>query len=320
MQNRNDYPDISVIVPVYNVEKYIERCLLSLINQDCTCNYEIITVNDGTKDNSMQIVRRLAASYDKIRIVEKENGGLASARNAGLAQAHGEFVAFVDSDDFVSESYISRLYDTAVNTGADIVCCNYKNTDESGEHGFENPLSHTCGVFSGRSALKGILADITIRSYVWNKLYRRSLFTDNNIVFPLGMTFEDFAIMPQLMYHSKKVAFIKDTLYFYVHRHGSITGTMKKSTIEDYIRAYAMIRRFLESKNIFESNRVIYYFLRKKISVTAFGMLLRCWYGDRKNTRVIASYAKIRKFLKIYSSDKYYYTSQRNLEKLFVYE
>lgn len=118
---------VSVVVPVYNVEKYIERCLDSLVRQKFGYEYEIIIVNDGTKDNSMTIADRFASEYDFIRIITQQNAGLSAARNTGLANARGEYIAFVDSDDFVSPFYISEMYTLAVKNNADIVQCRYCN-------------------------------------------------------------------------------------------------------------------------------------------------------------------------------------------------
>lgn len=314
MKNTSFAPDISVIVPAYNVEKYICRCLDSLLNQDFTGSYEIIVVNDGSTDKTQEILASYSNGCEYIKVITKPNGGLSSARNAAIEVACGEFIAFVDSDDFVEQNYLSAMYGAAMENDADMVVCNYRNTDEDGEGVIDNIFVHPVGVYDSITVLRETIMDINIRSYVWNKLYRRSLFIYNNIRFPLGMKFEDFAVMPQLMYYSRKVAFIKDTLYNYVHRKDSITGGMKKSAVQDYVKGYCMLRSFLEGKNIFKRNRFTYYLLRKKVSVTALGMLYRCYFADPKNTHLIANYSKIRKCLKMHSGNKYYYTSTNKLE------
>jgi len=147
--------------------------------------------------------------------------------------------------------------------------------------------------------------DITVRSYIWNKIYRRSLFTDNDIYFPQGMCFgEDISVMPQLFYYADKVSFANDTLYYYAHHEGSVTGTISKRDTISYLRAYASLRMFMESEDIFEQHRFIYYLLRKKISITIYGMLIRCWWRDPKNTHVLSTYKRTRKYLKACSSKK----------------
>ena len=133
MQER--HIDVSVIVPVYNVEKYVARCLESLVNQQCDCSYEIIIINDGTKDNSMEIVNDYAAHYDFIHVYAQKNSGVSVARNNGIAKARGKYVMFVDSDDYVAPSYISVLYDTAEAYGSDIAQCNYRNVFDGNDSG-----------------------------------------------------------------------------------------------------------------------------------------------------------------------------------------
>ena len=297
--------DVSVIVPVYNVEKYVARCLESLVNQKCDCSYEIIIINDGTKDNSMDIVNDYAARYNFIHVYTQENSGVSVARNNGITKACGKYVMFVDSDDYVSPSYISVLYNTAEAYGSDIAQCNYRNVFDSNDGGMNNFILHKKGVFEGKKVFGEVLMDITVRSYIWNKIYRRSLFTDNDIYFPQGMCFgEDISVMPQLFYYADKVSFANDTLYYYAHHEGSVTGSISKRDTISYLRAYASLRMFMESEDIFEQHRFIYYLLRKKISITIYGMLIRCWWRDPKNTHVLSTYKRTRKYLKACSSKK----------------
>lgn len=298
----NSQCDVSIIVPVYNVEKYLRRCLDSLVNQDCDCCYEIIVVNDGSKDGSLAIVKEYAEKYDFIKLFSQENSGQAVARNKGIELACGEYVMFVDSDDFVSPRYISRLYGTAVAFDCDIVQCNYRNHGEKESQkpsGMNNIFVHKQGVYSGKKIFAESLMDITVRSYVWNKIYRRSLFTQNSIVFPPGMYFEDLAIVPRLFYHSARVAFISDTLYYYVHRPGSTTGGMSKKKIADYMKAYGSLRVFMDNCDVYPEYSFFYGFLRRKMSVTIYGMLLRCWWNDPVGTMVMSSHKRTRKYLKL---------------------
>lgn len=291
--------DVSVIVPVYNVEKYIARCLESLVNQDCDCRYEIVIVNDGTKDNSMEIVSRFAEQYDFIHIFSQKNSGVSVARNTGITNAKGRYIMFVDSDDYVSPSYISVLYNTAEAYGSDIAQCNYRNVFDGNDGGMNNFILHKKGVFEGKKVFGEVLMDITVRSYIWNKIYRRSLFTNNDIYFPVGMCFgEDISVMPQLFYHADKVSFSNETLYYYAHHAGSVTGSISRRDTVSYLRAYSSLRMFMESEDIYEQHRLIYYLLRKKISVTIYGMLLRCWWRDPRNTHVLRTYKSTRKYLK----------------------
>lgn len=307
-------PAVSIIVPVYNVEQYIGRCLNSLVNQTCSCSYEIVVVNDGTRDNSMDIVDKYARKYDFIRIINQENKGISGARNTGILNAIGEYIAFVDSDDYVSKNYIKLLHESATEHDSDVVCCNYRNVTGQNGKGVDNFLVHTKGVYDGKRVMRESLHDITVRSYLWNKLFRRSLFIDNGITFPEGISFEDFAVMPQLFYHSKKVSFIPETLYFYVHRSTSMMGNISKKDVENYLKAYAILRKFLEENNIFDEYKLTYSILAKKISATIFGMLVRCWWKEPKTAYLTKNYSRSRKYLRIYSGKEYYYTPSSNLK------
>ncbi len=310
-------PAISIVVPVYNSAKYIEKCILSLVNQRECPFFEIVVVNDGTKDNSIEIIKSIPYNKEKceIKIISQENGGVSAARNTGIANAKGEFICFVDSDDYVSENYLGYLYNSIVENGSDIACCNYRNiTDENSGTGMDNFLIHTEGVYDGGKILKSSLRDITVRSYLWNKMYRRSLFTDNGVIFPVGINFEDVAVTPKLFYYSKKVSFISDALYCYVHHEGSITGTISKKSIRGYILAYAELRKFMEKENIFENNKFTYFILKQKVSVTVFGMLVRCWVHEPKTAHVIMNYLSARKFMNVFASDKYYFSKAEKLE------
>lgn len=304
---------VTVIVPVYNVEKYVARCLDCLAGQDFDDCYEILIINDGAKDSSPDIAREYCKKYPFMRMIGKENGGLSSARNMGIRHARGEFIAFVDSDDYVTKDYISKLYSAAVNNNADIVCCNYFNTDEK-DRSAPYLLNHPFDVMDGKTAMKAIIIDVTVRTYTWNKLYRKSLFTDNGIYFPEGMTFEDVACIPRLFYYARKVACISDVLYYYVHRKGSITGNISVKSIADYLRAFAILRQFIEEKQVFGKYKLQCLVLSKKISVTVFGMLVRCKLSKREKVKLIEGHVRASKFLKVYGTKKYYFAGSGELD------
>lgn len=305
MNIRKNTPDVSVIVPVYNVEKYVEKCLTSLLGQKCGCSYEIVVIDDGSKDGSSAIVDGIAKGSDIIRVIRQPNAGLSAARNKGLSVARGKYVVFVDSDDYVEPSYISALYRAAEDNGAQIACCNYRRVNDEGTVNVGCLLKHRNGVFSSELMLGDLLEDITVRSYVWNKIYLRSLFTDNNIEFPVGVTFEDVPVMPKLFRRAERIAVIKDDLYNYVSHKGSITGSIKSSSVEDYVRAYGEIRRFLEEENIYNDYRHIFRGLGRKTATTIFVMLLRCK-ANEPELNISETYGRLLRYLKFYSGREYY--------------
>lgn len=277
----NNSPEISVIVPVYNNEKYIERCLVSLLRQDYTGSYEIVLINDGSTDGTLEIAERIAKDHGNVRVFTQKNGGVSAARNAGLANARGKYVLFADSDDFVEPRYISALYDAIERSGADIACCNYRNVNETNTIGIGCIFRHRPGVFDSAKMLGSLLRDVTVRSYLWNKMFRRELFEKNGIKFPRGLYYEDMRTMPRMFYHADKIAVIKDELYNYVQRKGSITGTMTPKRIFQYISGYGGIRGFLDEVNEFSRYMWSFRFLGVKIAFTVLPMLCGCKRRDK---------------------------------------
>lgn len=281
MDNNVPMPEISVIVPAYNAEEFIERCLDSLIDQDFPRDYEIIVINDGSTDGTPAIVERIAGEHKNIRVYSQTNGGISAARNAGLSRVRGKYVLFADSDDFVERRCLSALYDAAERSGADITCCNYRNINADNTVGIGCIFRHRPGVFSSSEMLGPLLRDITVRSYIWNKMFRYELFSKNNITFPLGKQFEDVRTMPRLFYCADKIAVIKDELYNYVQRKGSITGTMTPEKVFQYVGAYGGIREFLDEVNAFAEYAWSFRFLGIKIAFTVLPMLIGCKRRDK---------------------------------------
>ena len=174
---------VSIIVPVYNVEKYIRRCLDSLVNQTID-DYEVIFVNDGSPDNSKDIILEYMEKYpDIIKLYDKENGGQGSARNLGIKKATGEYLGFVDSDDFVNLEMFKKMYDLAKQKKSDIVACSYKIY-------YEN--SNTFEDYNLKMNNETIIEDyIMEQPAIWNKLIKRELIIDNKLFFPEGIIYED---------------------------------------------------------------------------------------------------------------------------------
>ena len=208
-------PLISVIVPVYNVEKYLNRCIDSILNQTFK-NFELILVNDGSSDNSLNICRGFQETDKRIKIIDKSNGGVSSARNAGLDICTGEYIGFVDSDDWIEPSMYEELYHMIIKEDCDLVECAV-NLDD-GEKVFKRIVRDNNYVLSGKDALKRQLESKSYecipRIAVWSRLFKRS-FWDNKR-FPVGEVHEEYMLTCQALYESKKFGVVNVGLYNHV--------------------------------------------------------------------------------------------------------
>lgn len=221
---------ISIVIPVYNVEKYLERCVKSVINQTYK-NIEIILVDDGSKDKSGALCDEFAKLDDRIIVIHKENGGLSDARNYGLNIAKGELIGFVDSDDYITEDMFESLYKTIVKNNADISIVSFYEMYNGKLIGMRN--SGKLEVFSKIEAMKELLIDTKIQSYAWNKLFRKKLFDD--LKFPTGKNFEDIATTLLLFEKCEKIALLEEPKYYYLRRDDSIIGVKNSKTYTDYL-------------------------------------------------------------------------------------
>ena len=204
---------ISVIVPIYNVEEYLRRCVDSLLQQTYA-DLEVILVDDGSPDGCGAICDAYASQEPRVRAVHKPNGGLSDARNAGLLVAAGDEIAFVDSDDWVAPDFLAAMHDALTRTGADIVECSVVKTAGDAAGG--------AAVYSAEPALRELIHDGVFHQTVWNKLYRRSVL--EGILFPVGRTNEDEFWTYQVFARAARIARIELPLYYYFQRPGSIMG------------------------------------------------------------------------------------------------
>lgn len=212
---------ISVIIPVYNVEKYLRKCIESVLNQSFR-NYEIILVDDGSTDSSGLICDEYSSKYDFITVIHKANGGLSQARNRGIDTSVGDYIIFIDSDDYVHPEMFKTLFDLNKKCGSEISACDKAFVFENNgliEYGTENEKEW---IFTPEEAFVKITDFYgKLGMEMWNKLYKRELF--NQIRFPEGKIFEDQATQYKLIFNAKKISYIEKSLYFYLRRENSIT-------------------------------------------------------------------------------------------------
>lgn len=219
---------ISVIIPVYNKEKYLKKCVDSLIEQSYS-NIEIILVNDGSVDRSPQICDDYAFKDSRIKVIHRENGGVSAARNAGIENANGKYLMFVDSDDWVASNFCEEAYKAIIKNCSDICVFGFYNINEKDSNTITT-IRYKNELLDNIQALKENLKN-NIQNYVWNKIYNASLFS--KIRFVEGKVWEDLEIMYRLILQSKSVAFCDKCTYFYQKNNSSITKNITAKSLED---------------------------------------------------------------------------------------
>ena len=246
---------ISVIIPVYKVEKYINKCVQSVVDQTYK-NLEIILVDDGSPDNCPKICDNWEKIDSRIKVIHKANGGLSDARNAGMSIATGKYIGFVDSDDYIDIRMYEYLYNAIKNEKAEIAICDYEIVTENGEIIDEqSPVKNE--TFSGVTGLKKISEQYGWR-YVtaWNKLYKMEIF--DGIEFPKGKIHEDEFVIHELFFRCKKIATISKKLYKYLQRDGSITKQKINVQHLDIVEALCCRSDFYEQKELSGLNEDLY--------------------------------------------------------------
>ena len=247
---------ISIIVPVYKVEAYLDKCISSIIAQTYK-DIEIILVDDGSPDRCGAICDSYAAKESRIRVFHTENGGLSAARNVGIDNANGEYLGFVDSDDWIEPDMYQVLFDTLLENSADIsacdLYCNYPDRQES-EHRVSD------AVYGQDDAIRALI-DRSIANYAWNKLYKRELFS--SIRFPNGRLYEDIATIYKLILKTERVASTSKPLYHYRKRGDSTTGNDRKymKNLSDRFVSYKERYEYLTAMPQFRDRNTTYHML-----------------------------------------------------------
>lgn len=243
-------PKLSVMIPVYNVEAYLRKCLDSVIYPELG-DYEIVLVNDGSTDSSYDICREYAARYPQlIRLISTENGGLGKARDVGIDAAQGEYIIFVDSDDYLSANALPEMMDAL---GQDFEMCIFdiRSVNEDGKLLKYIPGCQRDGEFTLESYPE-LLFDMPS---AWNKIYRRSLFTENSIYYPSRVWFEDMYVTPHLYAKAGKLLAIHKPWYNYLQRAGSITNSKNTQRNLEIIPAVDAMLNAYRTEGLFDKYR-----------------------------------------------------------------
>lgn len=239
---------ISIIIPVYNRERHLEECvdsiLLSIEN-----DVEIIIVDDGSTDRTPEICDKLKKKSDCIKVIHQTNKGVANARNTGLSAASGEWIAWVDSDDLVSASYIRTLKKCIASIDTDIIIFEYATFTNSNDVSIKMPISNNIIEIRKEECFEA-LGDISVGNFLWNKLFRRKLF--EGITFPDGKVYEDIATTYRVLDKAKKIILLTSKIYFYRQHSDSIVhrtnGTKALKMLQNRVEAHNELVKFLKGK------------------------------------------------------------------------
>ncbi len=238
---------ISVIIPVYNVEKYLLKCLDSVSSQTYK-NIEIIVVNDGSTDNSLDILSKYAKKENRLLIINQKNQGLSGARNSAIKIAKGEYLIFLDSDDYIKKELIEEVYGKILKEDADIAIYGYDKINEDGTLIARPDFGDN--LFEHKEAIKKILS-LAISPMACNKMYKKSLFVENHIYYPLRKLHEDIGTTYKLFWNAKKIISTSNSYYYWIIRDGSITSKTTYKHINDVFELFFEKKNFLEEQNIF---------------------------------------------------------------------
>lgn len=255
-------PKVSVIVPVYNVEKYLDRCIQSILNQTYK-DLEVILVDDGSPDNCPQMCDIFETKYKNIRVVHKENGGLSSARLAGFKLAKGEYILFVDSDDYICKHMVEKLVSAIESKQADLAMCSY-SIEHNGKKQ-EILLPYSCDIISGETDILNqyILPlignsrkGVNIPGFLWLRLFRKNLIRED--FFGSERTYYKEDHVFDLLYadYINKIALVNEPLYFYCFNDQSLSNSYRKNKWEMYKNLYKFNEAYLEKRNVEGSERL----------------------------------------------------------------
>ena len=257
-------PLLSVIVPVYNTGRYLERCMDSLIKQSYK-NLEIILIDDGSTDDSPSVCDMYAKKMNRVRVLHKENAGLGFARNSGLDMANGEYVAFLDSDDYVAEDMYSVLMTECIHSKTDAAFCDYSIVKNEGTH-VEIHSNLGAGMYTGKQILMAMLGaapesekDFDMDMSVWKAVYSRKHIESAGLRFPSErkVICEDLMFNLQFLQKAENISYIKNCLYCYCENEGSLTHRYIPNRLEKEKYLYGLVRKLLE--NQLNDGEWIYY-------------------------------------------------------------
>ncbi len=311
-------PKISVIVPVYNVEKYLPRCINSIIAQTFT-DFELILINDGSKDESLSICKSYSKNYDNIILLSQENSGVSVARNKGIEIAKGEYCCFIDSDDYLEPDYLSSMLEAINKYSSDLVCCGCWREISNNKYEWIKVPSKDY-IYNQREAIIKLFSQDSFCGWPWNKLYKTQIIRDNKLVFPEDIHFcEDEIFVLNYIIHCNHVVYLSRILYHYTVNNTSVNLNMITQKEFNYnflerLKADEICHKILSSFNDSEilNTHNARQFVSNRIVLQKF---LACYSNDKITLRKIQK--NLLKYYPYYKTSPHYHLSKWNSYKIY---
>ena len=307
---------LSIIVPVYNVEQYIKACIESLYRQEIAENdFEVIIVNDGTPDKSMEVIADIVTQYSNIIVVEQENQGLSAARNTGLKNANGEYILFVDSDDLLIDKSLQLLLELSISTKADLIVADFKKMeDEEILQINSNTLPPHEPVIIEKTGKELLMQDlIPDQCYVWRTIYRKQFLDHNDIRFIAGITFEDIPFTHECYLKAQKC--LKTNIPFYIYRkgHASISYSLSLKKGKDFCLAIANTWKLTKTEGLEPT-------IRRRLQDDVFASFSALFYGATHEMEKASDRREVIRYMKEVAPDMKFTNGKKQQLVNFMYQ
>ena len=304
--NTNKDTLISVIVPIYKVEKYIHKCIDSILAQTYR-NLEVILIDDGSPDNCPMICDQYQQQDIRIIVIHQANTGLSGARNTGISKATGQYITFIDSDDYIHPNYIEQLYITITKSHKKIAACSYSYLPDQ----LSNNLIEEFICYNSYEAIKEILLERDFQTSAWGKLYSLDLF--DSIKFPLGKIFEDYATVPQLLHLAGGIAYVNSKLYYYNNNTESITKSKFNKNQMQYFEIASSVNQFIKK---YYPNLLDFAYQRDvSVALAYYKKMSKDKYQNKEHKKKVASIINQNLILYLHS----YYPLKKKIAALGIF-
>ncbi len=302
---------ISVIVPVYNVEKTLDRCMQSILNQTFK-DIEIVLVNDGSTDNSGKLCDEYAEKYDNIRVIHKENEGLGPTRDIGVKEAKGEFIYHCDSDDWLKEDLLEKAYKAITETNSQVAVFGYDMfTEKDGEIIPYGTVGVDDCVYTDKESVRDFFVEQYFNSFVvlsaWNRLYRRSFLIENELFFPALRRSQDVAYSLLLFDHIERLVTVKESFYYYIIQPGVYKGRNFEEMLDIFCTIYDWAYKYFEKWGKTETvagQKLINNVCEQIANYSAYAFTVKYKDDWKKNASILIKDKRIKKYFSMYSNNK----------------